>query len=125
MVKDRGSEWDAGDIRERLTRVLGRDGPDWDAADRHGVETDAQREDRPGPNRAEERLREALGRGRGVEADDDRGDSDRPSIRELLDEVLNKPRERLDTEDERERELEKAKEIETARDLDRGTTHSI
>ena len=46
-------------------------------------------------------------------------------MRERLDAVLNKPRERLDNEDERERELEKEREIEKARELDRGPTHGL
>ena len=114
-AKDRGTGRDTEGFRERLVRITGRDGP----------ELDAEREAEPGHGRAQERLRETLGKDRSIEAD--AGEGDRPSIRERLDAVLNKPRERLelDIEDERERELEKAREIERARDLDRGPTHGL
>ncbi len=46
-------------------------------------------------------------------------------MHERLDAVLNKPRERLDNEDARERELEKEWKIEKARELDRGPTHGL
>ena len=121
-AKDRSSEREAGDFRERLARITGRDD-----VERDGPEADAERADR---SRAQERLREALGkdRGDGIERDGEvERDGDKPSIRERLDAVLNKPRERLDLDikDERERELEKAREIEKARDLDRGPTHGL
>nr|WP_290919641.1 MobA/MobL family protein [Hyphomonas sp. 34-62-18] len=112
-AKDRGAH-EAGDFRERLARITGRDG-----VDRDGPEAETERTD---PSQAQERLRETLSRDRG---DGIERDGDRPSIRERLDAVLNKPRERLDIEDERERELEKAREIEKARDLDRGPTHGL
>lgn len=115
-AKDRGAH-ETGDFRERLARITGRDD-----VDRYGLEPRADR------GRAQERLREALDRDRGdgIERNGEvERDGDKPSIRERLDAVLNKPRERLEIEDERERELEKAREIEKARDLDRGPTHSL
>ncbi|KEP68135.1 molybdopterin-guanine dinucleotide biosynthesis protein MobA [Thioclava dalianensis] len=118
-AKDRGAH-EAGDLRERLARITGRD-----EVERDGPEAETERTDR---GRAQERLRETLGkdRGDGIERDGEvERDGDRPSIRERLDAVLNKPRERLDIKDERERELEKAREIERARDLDRGPTHGL
>ena len=118
-AKDRGAR-SSDDFRERLARLTGRD-----EAERDGPEAETERTDR---GRAQERLRETLGkdRGDGIERDGEvERDGDRPSIRERLDAVLNKPRERLDVEDERERELEKAREIEKARDLDRGPTHGL
>ena len=123
-AKDRSGERETGDIRERLSRVLGRDGPDRDAADRDGVATDAEREDRPGHSQAQERLRAALGRDRGAEVERDAGDA-RPSIRERMDEVLNKPRERLELEDEpqKDREIEDEHEIDREVDRDRGLSH--
>ena len=55
---------------------------------------------------------------------DDTGREDRkPSVNERLKDVLNKPRERLDNEDERDRE--KDQEVEKDRDIDRdsGLSH--
>ena len=50
----------------------------------------------------------------------------KPSIRERLDDVLNKPREKLDIEDERELERERDdKDEEISRDVDRGRGHSL
>ena len=121
-AKDRGAR-ETGDLRERLARITGRDD-----AERDGLEATTERIDR---GRAQERLRETLGkdRGDGIERDGEVecDGGDRPSIRERLDAVLNKPRERLDLDikDERERELEKAREIERARELDRGPTHGL
>lgn len=118
-AKDRGAH-EAGDFRERLARITERD-----EVERDGSEAETER------GRAQERLRETPGkdRGDGIERDGDveRDGGDRPSIRERLDAVLNKPRERLDLDikDERERELEKAREIEKARELDRGPTHGL
>ena len=48
----------------------------------------------------------------------------KPSIRERLDDVLNKPREKLDLEDDRELERDD-KEEEVSRDVDRGRGHSL
>ena len=123
-AKDRGIERETGDFRERLARITGRDEVERDWAG-------GGRPEQADWGRAQERLRETLGkdRGDGVErgGEVERDSSDRPSIRERLDAVLNKPRERLelDIKDERERELEKAREIERARDLDRGPTHGL
>ena len=115
-AKDRGAH-EAGDFRERLARITGHD-----EAERDGPEAETERADR---GRAQERLRETLGKDRGDGIERDGGD--RPSIRERLDAVLNKPRERLDLDikDERERELKKAREIEKARELDRRPTHGL
>ena len=53
------------------------------------------------------------------------GPAPKPSIRERLDDVLNKPREKLDLEDEREveREVENEREVEKDVDRDRGLSH--
>jgi hypothetical protein len=48
----------------------------------------------------------------------------KPSIRERLDDVLNKPREKLDLEDDRETERDD-KEEEISRDVDRGRGHRL
>jgi hypothetical protein len=116
--KERGAAA-SDDIRERLARITGRDGLDREEPER-GVQSDEE----PGrPRNAQERLREALDKDRGAERDASVGDGEKPSIRERLDNVLNKPRERLAIEDERE--LEEDQEIEKARDLDRGPTHGL
>ena len=119
-AKDRGSERETGDFRERLVRITGRGD-----AERDGLEPEAERTDR---NRAQERLRETLGkdRGDGIERDGNvERDGDKPSIRERLDAVLNKPRERLDIEDEpkKGREVENEREIDREVDRDRGLSH--
>ncbi|MEP2153444.1 MAG: molybdopterin-guanine dinucleotide biosynthesis protein MobA, partial [Roseobacter sp.] len=49
---------------------------------------------------AQERLREALDKDQGAEPDAVAEDGEKPSIRERLNYVLNKPRERLEIEDE-------------------------
>ena len=72
---------------------------------------------------AQERLREALDKDRGAERDAE--DGEKPSIRERLDDVLNKPRERLELENEpeKDREVESEKEIDREVDRDRGLSH--
>jgi len=51
----------------------------------------------------------------------------KPSVKERLEEVLNKPREKLEIEDERdvysEKEVEKDHEIDREVDRDRGLSH--
>ena len=60
----------------------------------------------------------------------DTGREDRkPSVNERLKDVLNKPRERLEIEDERDQEkdqeVEKENDREIDRDIDRGPTHGL
>ena len=107
------------DIRERLSQVTGRDGSDQDAPERGG-----QSDEEP-KRSAQERLREALDKDQGAERDAGAEDGEKPSIRERLDDVLNKPRERLEIEDEpeRDREVESEKEIDRDVDRDRGLSH--
>ena len=107
------------DIRERLAQITGRDGPDRTEPERGGQSVEESKRS------AQERLREALGKDRGVERDAGAEDGDRPSIRERLDDVLNKPRERLEIEDEpeKDREVESEKEIDRDVDRDRGLSH--
>ena len=45
----------------------------------------------------------------------------KPSVNERLKDVLNKPREKLQIEDERDQERDQ--EVEADRDIDRGPTH--
>jgi hypothetical protein len=47
----------------------------------------------------------------------------KPSVNERLKDVLNKPREKLEIEDERDQE--KDQEVEKDRDIDRGPTHGL
>lgn len=111
--KERGARA-SDDIRERLVQITGRDEPE------RGVQSDEE------PKRsAQERLRVALDKDQGAERDAGTEDSEKPSIRERLDDVLNKPRERLEIEDEpeKDREVESEKEIERDVDRDRGLSH--
>ena len=110
--KEHGARTGLEDVRERLERITQRDGPE------AGEQSDVE----PGNLRAvNDRLREALDRDRGDSgAGVSEGDGKR-SIRERLDDVLNKPRERLELEDE----PEKDREVENEREIDRGPTHGL
>jgi len=116
--KERGPRA-SDDIRERLAQITGRDGPDRDAPERGG-----QSDEEP-KRSAQERLREAMDKDQGAERDAGTENSEKPSIRERLDDVLNKPRERLQIEDEpeKDREVESEKEIDREVDRDRGLSH--
>ena len=126
--KDRSGERGAEDLRERLARITDR-----------GRERDDTPEPEDGGGKtARDRLKGILDR----EASDVlqatshklEGHSDReqgvepepkPSIRERLDDVLNKPREKLDIEEEltTEREVENEREADREVDRDRGLSH--
>ena len=105
------------DIRDRLAQITGRDGPDHGGPEHEGQSDEEHRRS------AQERLREALDMDRGAERAAE--DSEKPSIRERLDDVLNKPRERLELKDEpeKDREVESEKEIDREVDRDRGLSH--
>ena len=110
-AKERGAGA-SEDIRERLARITGRE-------DREAeVECD-------GPGHGRERLREALDRDRGGDGPEESDGGKKRSIRERLDDVLNKPRQRLGIEDEpkTEREVENEREIDREVDRDRGLSH--
>ena len=111
-AKDRGARAGPEDVRERLAQITGRE-------DR---EADVERDS---PGRGRERLREALDRDRGGEGPETSEDGEKRSIRERLDDVLNKPRERLEIEDEREaeRDVENEREIDREIDRDPGLSH--
>ncbi len=103
--KERGPRA-SDDIRERLAQITGREEPE------RGGQSDEE------PTRsAQERLREALDKDQGPERDQGAEEGEKPSIRERLDDVLNKPRERLEIEDERDQE--KDQEVENDREIDR------
>jgi hypothetical protein len=67
----------------------------------------------------------ALDKDRGGERDQGVGNGEKSSIRERLDDVLNKPRERLQIENEpqKDKEVESEKEIVREADRDRGLSH--
>lgn len=92
------------DIRERLAQITGRS--------QDGPERGGQSDEKPGRS-AQERLREALDKDWEVSAED----SEKPSIRERLNDVLNKPREKLEIE--AERDVEKDRQVENEREIDR------
>ena len=128
--KDRSGERGAEDVRERLAGII----------DKGRGEDRTPEEGKDGYNYARERLKDILDR-EGSETPQATspkldGHSDReqgvepepkPSIRERLDDVLNKPREKLEIEDEREveseKEVEKDREIDREVDRDRGLSH--
>jgi len=115
--KERGPRA-SDDIRERLAQITGQDGPDRAVPERGGQSDEEPRRS------AQERLREALDKDRGAERDASVEDGEKPSIRERLDDVLNKPRERLEIEEpEKDREVESEKEIDREVDRDRGLSH--
>ena len=70
-------------------------------------------------------MREALDKDQWGERDVDAEGGKKPSIRERLDDVLNKPRERLEIEDEpeKDREVENEREIDREIDRDPGLSH--
>ena len=100
-ITDRGRERDdtpepeeggGKTARDRLKDILDREASDTPQATTHKLDGHSDRE-------------------HGVEA------GPKPSIRERLDDVLNKPREKLEIEDERE--VESEKEIDNEREIDR------
>ena len=131
VEKDRGTGRGAEDVRARLSRIVERDGGErerelgaeveWDR-DRvvpDGLESGGPRAERPDRGQAQERLRETPDRDRDGGTGEVAGERDGPSIRERLEAVLNKPRERLEVEEEREVEPEKERDREGERDTHR------
>jgi hypothetical protein len=96
-AKERGARTGPEDMRERLARVVGRDGQ----AAVHKLDGHSD------PELGQETGREAR----------------KPSVNERLKDVLNKPREKLEIEDQRDQE--KDQEVEKDRDIDRGPTHGM
>ncbi|MEO0525213.1 MAG: MobQ family relaxase [Pseudomonadota bacterium] len=130
-AKERGAPTGPEDMRERLAKVVGRSG---------------DREDAPKPenrNYARERLKEIMEKDAGRDgqaavhkldghSDPDLGggsgsEEGKPSVNERLKDVLNKPRERLVSENEREvdkdREAENEREVDREIDRDPGLSH--
>lgn len=146
-TKDRGAERSPEDIRARLARVVDRS-PDQDDAPKTErrnyarerlkeiMEKDAGRDGQAAVHRLGGYSENHLGEGGGVpswtpahrQRQDRAGDIERedrkPSVNERLKDVLNKPRERLELDDEREQERDDS-ERENTRDRDRGEGHSL
>ena len=104
--------------RARAGRVPGAAGAHRRAG--RAVEPEGDAAEASGAGRGRERLREALGREREAEGADGIGgerEGGRPSIRERLGEVLNRPRERPAREAGREKERDDGIERERGRDL--------
>ncbi|MDA8587158.1 MobA/MobL family protein [Rhodobacteraceae bacterium] len=129
--KDRSGERGEEGVRERLAGILDRD---------RGLQSDE--EQAGGRNYARERLKEIMEKDAGRDgqaavhkldghSEPELGsgetvrDARKPSIRERLDDVLNKPRERLEIEEEPEKdqEVESEKEIDREVDRDPGLSH--
>jgi hypothetical protein len=128
--KDRSGERGAVDVRERLARITdqGRERDDTLEPEAGGGKTARERlkgildrDSAEGPQASSHKLDGHSDREQGVKL------GPKPSIRERLDDVLNKPREKLDLEDEREMESEKEidneREIDREVDRDRGLSH--
>jgi hypothetical protein len=125
--KDRSGERGTEDVRQRLSGII----------DKGRGEDRTPDDGKEGYNYARERLKGILDReGAGApQATTDKLDgyaeleqggepAPKPSIRERLDDVLNKPREKLDLEDDRELERDD-KEEEISKEVDRGRGHSL
>ena len=127
-AKDRSSERNPEDFRERLSQVVGRS---------------RDQDDTPKPegrNYARERLKEIMEKDTGRDGqsavhkldghseydlgEDTGREARKPSVNERLKDVLNKPRERLEIEDEHEQERGDD-ENENTRDRYRGEGHSL
>jgi len=128
--KDRSGERGAEDVRERLARITDRgrerdDTPEPEAGGgktaRDRLKDILDREASDTPQATSHKLDGHSDREQGVEPEP------KPSIRERLEDVLNKPREKLDIEDEREveseKEIDNEREIDREVDRDRGLSH--
>ena len=96
-------------LRERLARIVGRDG--------------SERETKSTGNSGQERLREALRRGRDTEDAGDASGEGRSSIRERLEEVLGRTRHGLEREKDQRPERDAGINRKHKRDRDEG--HSL
>lgn len=124
-AKDRNRTPD--DFRERLARVVDRSRDQDDTPKPEGsnyarerlkeiMEKDAGRDGQSAVHKLDGHSEYDMGEGTGCEAR-------KPSVNERLKDVLNKPREKLEIEDERDQEKEQ--EVEKDRDIDRdpGLSH--
>ena len=118
--KDRGVERETEGIQGRLARIVGREG-----AGRGGPAGKEQGAERVGADSVQERLREALKRDHGVESDDmsERKDDRKPTIRERLEEVLGRARERSEVENRRD--VKQDREVKNTRERDRDEDYGL
>jgi hypothetical protein len=123
--KDRSSEQDAGDFKARLAGVLGRSKD----------QNDVQEPPKERYNYARERLKQIMERDAGQDgqaavhkldghseeglADDRAGDRRKPSVSKRLDDVLNRPRERLEPDNDRSQQKDREAENEKENTIDR------
>ncbi|MEL6830858.1 MAG: MobA/MobL family protein, partial [Pseudomonadota bacterium] len=130
-AKERGARAGPDDMRERLAKVVGRSEDREDTPKPEGrnyarerlkeiMEKDAGRDGQAAVHKLEGHSDPDLGGGTG-------GEEGKPSVNERLKDVLNKPRERLVSETEREverdREAEKEREVDREIDRDPGLSH--
>ena len=126
-AKDRSSERNPEDFRERLSQVVGRSRDQDDAPKPEGrnyarkrlkeiMEKDAGRDGQSAVHKLDGHSEYDLG-------EDTSREARKPSVNERLKDVLNKPREKLEIEDERDQE--KDQEVEKDREIDRdpGLSH--
>jgi len=130
-AKERGAQAGPEDMRERLARVVGRSEDQGDAPKperrnyardrlKEIMEKDAGRDGQAAVHKLDGHSEPELG-------EDTRRAARKPSVNERLKDVLNKPREKLEIEDEREQdkdqEVEKDREIDRDIDRDPGLSH--
>jgi len=127
-AKDRSGERNPEDFREHLARVVSRSGDQDDTPKPEGyarerlkeiMEKDAGRDGQAVVHKLDGHSDPELGEGIGREAR-------KPSVNERLKDVLNKPREKLEIEDERDQkdqEVENDCEIDRDIDRDSGLSH--
>ncbi len=116
LAQDRGDELKAEELDRDPELKLGPAANSMERREKAAAERDS-------PGREQERLHAALDRDRSEGASGGSQNGEKRSIRDRLDDVLNKPREHLEIEDERE--AEKDQEVEKDSDLDRGPTHGL
>ena len=126
-AKDREAGRPREGFRERLARVVGRSEDQDDAPKPEGrnytrerlkeiMDKDAGRDGQAAVHKLDGHSDPELGEGT-------RREDRKPSVNERLKDVLNKPREKLEIEEERDQE--KDQEVEKDRDIDRGPTHGL
>ena len=128
-AKDREAGRPGEDFRERLARVVDRSEDRGDTRKQEGrnyarerlkeiMDKDAGRDGQAAVHKLDGHSDPELGEGAGRE-------ERQPSVNERLKDVLNKPREKLEIEEECDQEKEKEQEVEKDRDIDRGPTHGM
>jgi hypothetical protein len=144
-TKDRSAERNPQDVRERLARITEReDAPEPQGGGRNyareRLKSILERDAAQGPQVAVHKLdghsaleqdegaggpsRASTHRQGGDRSDDIEREDQKPSVKERLEEVLNKPREQLDRGDDNDLEKD-GDEKENTREVDRGRGHSL